>query len=70
MLYKAFRSYYNFTSRFCNKGQGHEKGGVEGLVGYARRNYMVPVPEAKRLEDLNEKLLTHLFEKIVIDLVF
>jgi len=55
--YKVFRSYYNFTSRFCNKGQGHEKGGVEGLVGYARRNYMVPVPEAKSLEDLNEKLL-------------
>jgi transposase len=29
---------------FCNPGQGHEKGGVEGLVGYARRNYMVPIP--------------------------
>ena len=55
--YRQFNAYYNFTSRFCNPGQGHEKGGVEGLVGYARRNYMVPVPEAESLEALNEKLL-------------
>ena len=55
--YDKFRGYYNFTPRFCNRGQGHEKGGVEGLVGYARRNYMVPVPEADSLEDLNSKLL-------------
>ena len=55
--YEKFRGYYNFVSRFCNRGQGHEKGGVEGLVGYARRNYMVPVPVADSLEDLNIKLL-------------
>ena len=55
--YDKFRGYYNFVSRFCNPGQGHEKGGVEGLVGYARRNYMVPVPVADSLEDLNKKLL-------------
>jgi len=55
--YDKFRGYYNFTPRFCNPGQGHEKGGVEGLVGYARRNYMVPIPEAETLEALNEKLL-------------
>ncbi|TES89354.1 MAG: IS21 family transposase [Desulfobacteraceae bacterium] len=55
--YDKFRGYYNFTPRFCNPGQGHEKGGVEGLVGYARRNYMVPVPEAETLEQLNDKLL-------------
>ncbi len=54
--YDKFRGYYNFTPRFCNRGQGHEKGGVEGLVGYARRNYMVPVPEAESLKDLNQKL--------------
>ncbi len=52
-----FKAYYNFTPRFCNPGEGHEKGGVEGLVGYARRNYMVPVPEADTLEDLNKMLL-------------
>ena len=55
--YEKFRAYYNFMPVFCNPGQGHEKGGVEGLVGYARRNYMVPIPEADSLEELNEKLL-------------
>jgi transposase len=55
--YDKLRGYYNFVPRFCNRGQGHEKGGVEGLVGYARRNYMVPVPEADSLEDLNRMLL-------------
>jgi transposase len=52
-----FKAYYNFTSRFCNVNQGHEKGGVEGLVGFARRNYMVPVPEAPDLDTLNHDLL-------------
>ena len=51
------RAYYCFEARFCNPGSGHEKGGVEGMVGFARRNYMVPVPEADSLEDLNEKIL-------------
>ena len=52
-----FKAYYNFTPRFCTPGEGHEKGGVEGLVGYSRRNYMVPVPKAENLEDLNRMLL-------------
>lgn len=56
--YEKFVAYYNFEPRFCNPGAGHEKGGVEGLVGYARRNYMVPVPQAKSIEALNEKLLS------------
>ena len=55
--FKKFQGYYNFKPRFCNPGEGHEKGGVEGLVGYARRNYMVPVPEAKNIEELNKRLL-------------
>lgn len=55
--YKKFRAYYSFESRFCTPGQGHEKGGVEGMVGFVRRNYMVPIPEAESLEELNEKLL-------------
>jgi transposase len=55
--YTKFHAYYNFTPRFCNPGQGHEKGGVEGLVGYARRNYMVPIPKAESLSELNGRLL-------------
>lgn len=55
--FRKFKAYHNFASRFCNPDSGHEKGGVEGLVGFARRNYMVPVPEAETLEELNEKIL-------------
>jgi len=55
--FRRFRAYYNFEPRFCNPGCGHEKGGTEGLVGYARRNYMVPVPVVASFADLNEKLL-------------
>ena len=55
--FRKFHSYYNFTARFCNVDSGNEKGGVEGLVGFARRNYMVPIPRAENLEDLNEQML-------------
>lgn len=54
----AFRSYYTFEAVFCNPGKGNEKGGVEGLVGYARRNYLVPVPQVESFEELNELLLS------------
>lgn len=55
--FAKFRAYYSFNALFCNPDSGNEKGGVEGLVGFARRNYMVPVPEADSLEELNEKIL-------------
>ncbi|MFH1410360.1 MAG: IS21 family transposase [Patescibacteria group bacterium] len=55
--FSKFRSYYSFEARFCNPDSGHEKGGVEGLVGYARRNYMVPIPEAASVEELNDNVL-------------
>ena len=53
----AFRCYYTFAACFCNPGKGHEKGGVEGLVGYARRNYLVPLPKVESFEELNEHLV-------------
>ena len=55
--FRKFKSYYRFEARFCNSNSAHEKGGVEGLVGFARRNYMVPVPEAESIEGLNEEVL-------------
>ncbi|MGW1887122.1 Mu transposase domain-containing protein [Streptomyces sp. NPDC001970] len=32
----------------------HEKGGVEGQIGYFRRNHFIPVPEVDSLAELNE----------------
>ena len=53
----SFRSYYTYEARFCNRGKGQEKGGVEGLIGYARRNFLVPLPRVRDFEELNQMLL-------------
>lgn len=53
----SLRSRYLFESRFCTPGQGHEKGLVENQVGYVRRNFMVPIPEADTWAELNAQLL-------------
>jgi hypothetical protein len=55
--FAKFHAYYNFTPRFCNPAAAHEKGGIEGLVGYVKRNYFVPLPEADSFEALNQQLL-------------
>ncbi|MBP7868139.1 MAG: IS21 family transposase [Acidobacteria bacterium] len=52
----SFRSYHTFAARYCNPGKGNEKGGVEGLVGYARRNFLVPLPAVSDYEELNRLL--------------
>src|SRR5207247_9245804 len=53
----ALRSHWGFQTEFCNQARGNEKGGVEGEVGYFRRNHLVPVPRVERLEELNKRLL-------------
>lgn len=52
-----FRSHWQYEASFCTPAQGHEKGGVEGEVGYFRRNHLVPVPVAANLAELNEQIL-------------
>ena len=51
----AFRSHYGFDAFYCQPGiQGaHEKGGVEGQIGWYRRNHLVPVPEVDSIAELN-----------------
>jgi transposase len=56
MLTREFlrlESHFLFTHRFCRVRRGNEKGHVEGTVGYSRRNFMVPIPEAGSFEALN-----------------
>lgn len=55
--FKALRSHYLFESSFCNVGRPNEKGIVEGLVGYVRRNFLVPVPRFAGWDELNSYLL-------------
>lgn len=52
------QSHYLFGDRFARVGKGNDKGKVENLVGYARRNFMVPVPEFENFSALNHHLLT------------
>jgi transposase len=53
----AFRSHWGYQSAYCNPAKGNEKGGVEGELGWFRRNCLTPVPEVASLEVLNEQLL-------------
>ena len=49
-------SHYLFEHHFCLVRRPNEKGHVENLIGYARRNYLVPIPEIDSLEGLNVEL--------------
>ena len=51
--YAALAAHYGFEAIFCNPASGNEKGLVEGLVGYSRRNTCVPVPKVESMEELN-----------------
>jgi len=46
-----------FAAKFGRPGKGNDQGNVEGLVGYARRNFLVPVPRRGSWEELNAHLL-------------
>jgi len=52
-----FMEHYRFEAAFCNVDSGHEKGNVEGKVGYHRRNMLVPIPHFKNLAEFNQDLL-------------
>ena len=52
-LFSGFLSHYLLRDRYGRPGKGNDKGSVEGLVGYARRNFMVPIPCFATWEDLN-----------------
>lgn len=55
--YKALAAHYAFQCDFCNIAAGHEKGLVEGLVGWVRRNILVPIPRVENIDELNQLLL-------------
>jgi transposase len=50
------KSHYLFQSHFCLVRRANEKGKVENLVGFTRRNFLVPVPRVDSLEALNAEL--------------
>jgi transposase len=50
-------SHYLFDYHFCLVRRANEKGVVEGIVKFARLNFMVPIPEVRDFAELNEYLL-------------
>jgi transposase len=55
-LFSALQSHYLFRDRYGRPGKGNDKGSVEGLVGYARRNFMVPIPRFASWVEFNADL--------------
>jgi transposase len=63
--FRRLRSHYLFEAHFCRVRRPNEKGHVETLVGYARRNFLVPVPAVRGgLEPLNEQLAARCREEL------
>src|SRR5258708_5815418 len=54
--FSELQSYYLFADKFGRPAKGNDKGKVEGLVGYARRNFMVPIPRVSSWQELNAHL--------------
>jgi transposase len=54
--FSELQSYYLFADKFGRPAKGNDKGKVEGLIGYARRNFMVPIPRASSWQELNVHL--------------
>ena len=55
-LFSGLLSHYLLRDRYGRPGKGNDKGNVEGMVGYARRNHMVPVPCFPDWESFNAHL--------------
>ena len=58
--FTELQSHYRFEDRFGRPGKGNDQGKVEGkvegMVGYLRRNFLVPVPSFESFEALNAHL--------------
>ncbi len=55
-VFSEVMSHYLFDTRFGRPGKGNDKGKVESLVGYVRRNLFVPLPSFESFEALNAYL--------------
>ena len=62
--FTGLQSHYLFDDRFGRPGKGNDKGKVEGLVGYARRNFLVPIPSFESFDALNVYLERRCLERM------
>lgn len=55
-LFASLQCHYVFEDRYGRPAKGNDKGAVEGMVGFTRRTFMVPIPHARDLDELNAML--------------
>jgi hypothetical protein len=55
-MFAELQSHYLLEDRFGRPGKGNDKGKVEGLVGFVRRNFETPLPVAESLDAFNARL--------------
>ena len=53
ITFSELQSHYLFEDRFGRPGKGNDKGNVEGVIGFGRRNFLVPMPRFESFEALN-----------------
>ena len=63
-VFTELQSHYLFTDRFGRPGKGNDKGKVESMVGYVRRNFLVPMPSFDSFEALNAHLEERCLERM------
>ena len=51
--FSELQSHYLFNDKFGRPGKGNDKGNVEGVIGYGRRNFLVPAPQFDSFNALN-----------------
>lgn len=51
--FSELQSHYLFEDKFGRSGKGNDKGNVEGVIGYGRRNFLVPAPRFESFDALN-----------------
>ena len=62
--FTELQSHYLFDDRFGRPAKGNDKGKVEGMVGYVRRNFLAPVPSFESFEALNAHLEGRCLERM------
>ena len=62
--FTELQSHCLFEDRFGRPGKGNDKGKVEGMVDYVRRNFLVPVPSFASFEALNTHLEQRCLERM------
>ena len=62
--FTELQSHYLFEDRFGRPGKGNDKGKVEGMVGYTRRNFLVPIPSFESFAALNAHLERRCLERM------